>query len=78
MKGMFQCIANYNVLAKQKGSSCCFWFHLGTKDAMYLLLDCNIARDVWCSAGLQDVVRVMNNDTIMTVIKRVTNVVTRE
>lgn len=59
-------------------SSCCSRCHVGAEDAVHLLFDCSIARDVWCSTGLQDVVRVMNNDTVMKVLKRVINEGIRE
>lgn len=48
------------------------------EDAVHVLFDCSIAREVWCSAGLQNVITVANNDTVMTVLKRILNAGTRE
>ncbi|KAL8156414.1 hypothetical protein AgCh_001488 [Apium graveolens] len=48
------------------------------EDAVHVLFTCGIAREVWCSVGLQNVVRVIQNDTVMSILKRVLEVGTRE
>ncbi|XP_074328478.1 uncharacterized protein LOC141666388 [Apium graveolens] len=59
-------------------SSCCSWCHADVEDAVHVLFTCGIAREVWSSVGLQNVVRVIQNDTVMSILKRVLEVGTRE
>ena len=56
----------------------CSWCHVAVENAVHTLFECSIAREVWNSVGLQDVFRVMNNDTVMTVLKRAINIGTRD
>lgn len=56
----------------------CSWCHVGVENAVHTLFECSIAQEVWRSVGLQNVVRVVHNDTVMTVLKRVINTSTRD
>lgn len=56
----------------------CSWRRVYMEDVVHTLFDCCIAREVWSSVGLQDLIRTSTQDTVMTVLKRAFNLGTKE
>lgn len=52
-------------------SEICTWCHVGVENAVHTLFGCSIAEEVWKSIGLQDMVRINLNDTVMTIVKQI-------
>ncbi|XP_074323048.1 uncharacterized protein LOC141659993 [Apium graveolens] len=59
-------------------STNCPWCHEAAEDAVHVLFQCSIAKEVWCSVGLYDVIRSVTNESVMTIIHGVSNVCTNE
>lgn len=51
----------------------CSWCHIHVEDAVHTLFNCCIAKEVWNSVGLQELVRNTTDDNVMTVLKRIFN-----
>lgn len=56
----------------------CQWCHQEVEDAVHTLFSCSIAKEVWGSVGLRDMVRISSNDTVFTILKRAFTGGTRE
>lgn len=59
-------------------SDVCMCFIVGIEDAVHTLFGCSIAKEVWGSVGLQDMIRINLNDIVRTILKQVFTVGTRE
>lgn len=59
-------------------SDVCTWCHKSAEDAIHTLFGCSIAKEVWNSVGLLDLVQTTQNDTVMGLLKRVFEVGTQE
>ena len=56
----------------------CSWCQTEVEDEKHILFTCHFAREVWHELGMQQLVTVMQEDTIITVFKRVFRTGTRE
>lgn len=54
-------------------SPVCSWCHVHVEDAVHVLFNCDIAKEVWHNVGLQELVIATAQDTVMSVLKRVFN-----
>lgn len=52
-------------------SPMCSWCQVHVEDDMHVLFLCSIAKEVWVSMGLAEIVKADSNDDVFTVFKRV-------
>lgn len=59
-------------------SSICSLCHVCHEDDLHILFDCCFAKEVWHTMGLQNLVQVNLNDTVMDVLKRASTMGTKD